>query len=210
MFAWHAGATVVVSLLQRIRSSSPPSAASAEDAALVARAQADLEAFAAIYDRHFAGVYGYCYRELGSVERAEDAAQQVFEQAFVSLPRYREVGKFRSWLYTIAHHVIGAQRGAHARSSLTLSDDFADPASSPEEQALGAVERQELLVAITRLPKEQRLVIELRMAGLKGREIADELGRSHEAVRMLQQRALDRLGADLIGKNQRRGGRHGA
>jgi len=178
---------------------------------LVARAQADLEAFAAIYDRHFAGIYGYCYRALGSAELAEDAAQQVFEQALLSLPRYREAGKFRSWLYTIAHRVIGAQRGAaHARPALALSDDLADPGVSPEDHVLDAMARQELLAAIARLPREQRLVIKLRMAGLKGREIAEELGRSHEAVRMLQQRALDRLGADLIGKNQRRGGRDGA
>jgi RNA polymerase sigma-70 factor, ECF subfamily len=197
-------------LLQRLRPTSPSSPDAAEDAVLAARAQVDLAAFAAIYDRHFAGIYGYCYRGLGSAELAEDAAQQIFEQALLSLPRYHEAGRFRSWLYTIAHRVIGAQRGAQARPALTLNDDVADPSASPEEHALEAAEQQELLAAIARLPKEQRLVIELRMAGLKGREIAEELGRSHEAVRMMQQRALDRLGADLIGKNQRRGGRHGA
>ena len=94
--------------------------------------------------------------------------------------------------------------------ALGLTDDVADPASSPEQHALDAVERDELLAAIARLSQEQRLVIELRMAGLKGREIAEELGRSHEAVRMLQHRALDRLGADLIARQQRRGDRHGA
>lgn len=177
---------------------------------LVARAQANLEAFAAIYDRHFAGVYGYCYRALGSAELAEDAAQQVFEQALLSLPRYREAGRFRSWLYTIAHRVIGAQRGAQAQWAQALSDDLAAPGASPEEHALDAMARQELLAAIARLPRDQRLVIELRMAGLKGREIAEELGRSHEAVRMMQQRALDRLGADLIGREPPRGDRYGA
>jgi RNA polymerase sigma-70 factor (ECF subfamily) len=177
---------------------------------LVSCARADLDAFAAIYDRHFAGIYGYCFRELGSADLAEDAAQQIFEQALLSLPRYREAGKFRSWLYAIAYRVIATQRGARSRPALALTDDVADPASSPEQHALDAVERDELLAAIARLSQEQRLVIELRMAGLKGREIAEELGRSHEAVRMLQHRALDRLGADLIARQQRRGDRHGA
>jgi RNA polymerase sigma-70 factor (ECF subfamily) len=210
MVAWRAGATGVASLLQRFRPSSP-SSGDAEEAALVARAQADLAAFAAIYDRHFAGIYGYCYWELGGAELAEDAAQQIFEQALLSLPRYREAGRFRSWLYTIAYRVIGAQRrAAHTRTELTIVDDLADPGSSPEDHALASLDRQELLAAISRLPRDQKLVIELRMAGLKGRDIAAELGRSPEAVRMLQHRALDRLGADLIAREQRRGGRHGA
>jgi RNA polymerase sigma-70 factor (ECF subfamily) len=203
----------VTTLLQRLRpdSSESVSAMAAEDARLVAAAQSDLEAFAAIYDRYFAGVYGYCYHALGRAERAEDAAQQVFAQVLAALPRYRESGRFRAWLYTIAHHVIEAQRRAACdERSLALSDDVSDPARSPEEQALLAAERRELLAAIARLPHDQRLVVELRMAGLKGREIAAEMGRSHEAVRMLQQRALAHLSADLVAGDDSRGGRHGA
>ncbi len=182
-----------------------------EDARLVADTRVDLQAFAAIYDRHFAGVYGYCYRELGSAERAEDAAQQVFAHALASLPRYREAGKFRSWLYAIAFHVIQDQRGAErTERSLDAVEDLSTAERSPEEEALRAVEQQALHEAIARLPHDQRRVIELRIAGLKGREIAEELSRSHDAVRMLQQRALDRLAADLVGHDRQRGGRHGA
>jgi RNA polymerase sigma-70 factor, ECF subfamily len=200
----------VVSLLHRLRPSRT-STATVEDAQLVVLAQTDLVAFATLYDRHFAGIYGYCYRRLGSAERAEDAAQQVFEQALASLPRYRETGRFRSWLYAVAHHVIGDHlSGDHADASLDVVVDIADPGSSPEQQALGALERVTLLEAIDGLPSDQRRVIELRMAGLKGREIAEELGRSHEAVRMLQHRALDRLASALTAPDQPRGGQHGA
>lgn len=201
-------------LLQRPRPPAQSSNASTvEDALLAAEAQADRGAFAAIYDRHFAGVYGYCYRELGSAERAEDATQQVFEQAFSALPRYREAGKFRSWLYAIAHHVIQSQRAADRISApLETAGHLSDPSRSPEEQALSTLEQRALRDAITRLPRDQRQVIEMRVAGLKGREIAEELNRSHDAVRMLQQRAMDRLAADLIGRERGRhqGGRHGA
>jgi RNA polymerase sigma-70 factor (ECF subfamily) len=190
---------------------SQPSTATGEDARLVALARTDHEAFATLYDRHFAGIYGYCYRRLGSAERAEDAAQQVFAQALASLPRYREMGRFRSWLYAVAYHVIGDQLGGdHAHAPLDVLVDVPDPGTSPEEQALGALERAALLEAIEHLPPDQRLVIELRMAGLKGREIAEELGRSHEAVRMLQHRALGRLASTLAAPGQPRGGEHGA
>lgn len=191
-----------------------PGPVSLDDAGLVARARQDYAAFAPIYDRHFAGVYGYCYRLLGSPEAAEDAAQQVFAQALTALPRYQETGRFRSWLYAIAHHVISEQRAARRDHPLDDEPELHDPGQSPEEEVLRALERGDLHEAITRLPADQRRVIELRLAGLKGREIAAELGRSHEAVRMLQLRALDHLAAELGGKANRprrgTGARHGA
>jgi len=107
--------------------------------------------------------------------------------------------------------VIGEYlRCDQADASLDVVVDVPDPGRSPEEQALGALERVALLEAINRLPSDQRRVIELRMAGLKGREIAEVLGRSHEAVRMLQHRALDRLVSALAAPDLARGGQHGA
>lgn len=193
-----------------LRSPRPVDAAEDDaDADLVARAQTDSDAFADLYRRHFGGVYGYCLRTLGGVERAEDAAQQVFEQALAALPRYREAGRFRSWLYVIAFRVIGRQAAADRRTlPLDGERDLVDPAPSPEAAALGAIEQHALRAAIARLPADQRRVVELRLAGLGGREIAAELGRSHAAIRMLQQRAIDRLGADLAA-GRAPGGRHG-
>ena len=201
----------MASIFHRLRPPEKPASISVEDARLVVLAQIDQQSFAAIYNHHFAGIYGYCYRSLGTVERAEDAAQQVFAQALASLPEYREMGRFRSWLYTIAHHVIHAQLDAdRTNASLDIVAELPDPGISPEEQALGALDRGALLEAIGLLPRDQRRVVELRIAGLKGREIARELGRSHEAVRMLQHRALDHLEAALLSPDQSRGGRHGA
>ena len=200
----------MASIFHGLRPPEKPAGIAVEDARLIVLAQADQHSFAALYDCHFAGIYGYCYRSLGTVERAEDAAQQVFAQALASLPDYRESGRFRSWLYTIAHHVIHAQRDAdHSNASLDVVAEVADPGISPEEQALGALDRGALLEAIEQLPRDQRRVIELRIAGLKGREIALELGRSHEAVRMLQHRALDHLTAALLSPDHSRGGRNG-
>ena len=200
----------MASIFPRRRPSGTPRPTTVEDVPFDTLARTDQEAFAAVYRRHFAGIYGYCYRELGSAERAEDATQQVFAQALGSLPRYEEQGRFRSWLYAIAYHVIHGQFSAdHHDGSLDDVEGVADPGSSPEEQVLGALDRRALREAIARLPRDQRRVVELRVAGLKGREIAAELGRSHEAVRMLQHRALDQL-AVLMSPDQSRGGQHGA
>ena len=49
-----------------------------DDAADVARARDDRQAFAPLYVRYFDRVYGYCYRRLGSAEDAADATSLVF------------------------------------------------------------------------------------------------------------------------------------
>ena len=76
-------------------------------------------------------------------------------------------------------------------------DYVMDPAAGPEAEALVAVELQRVRAALAQLPPDQRQAIALRLAGLTGREIARELGRSHEAVKMLQQRGLARLRTHL-------------
>lgn len=68
---------------------------------LVRRALSDPEAFAALYQQHFADIFRYCQRRLGHSEAAADATSQVFTQAFAALKRYKG-GTFRGWLFTIA------------------------------------------------------------------------------------------------------------
>jgi DNA-directed RNA polymerase specialized sigma24 family protein len=48
------------------------------------------------------------------------------------------------------------------------------------------------------LPADDRQVLELRRAGLTGREIAGVLGISHDAAKKRQQRAMDRIRADAF------------
>ena len=54
-----------------------------------------------------------------------------------------------------------------------------------------------LLAAVARLPDDQRFAVELRLAGLNGPEVAAAMGRSHDAVRKLQLRAIEKLRAEL-------------
>jgi DNA-directed RNA polymerase specialized sigma24 family protein len=55
-----------------------------------------------------------------------------------------------------------------------------------------------LLAAVDALGTEQRQVVNLRLAGLTGPEIADAMGKSHAAVKMLQHRAVQNLKSILI------------
>ena len=181
------------------------------DALLVVWARQNPQAFTALYDRYFPAVYGYCLSELGDPEAAEDAASSTFLRALAALPGYRESGRFRSWLFAIAHNtVLDAVGGRHGDAPLEAARDVLDPAASPEERALGILDQAWLDGALARLPAADRRVLELRRAGLSGREIAQVLGISLEAAKKRQLRAMDQVRADLVASSGTGEARHGA
>ncbi|MBA3414375.1 MAG: sigma-70 family RNA polymerase sigma factor, partial [Chloroflexia bacterium] len=168
------------------------------DDRLVAAARSDPAAFALLYRRHVDGVFRYCRCRLGTREAAEDATSAFFERALGKLHAYRG-GSFRAWLYTIAHHaVVDAHRARGDPAPDPELDDIADPGPSPEEVALSIEAARTLREVLAPLSPDQRHVIELHLAGLRGREIAEVLGRRHDAVRAIQSRAVARLRAILM------------
>lgn len=167
--------------------------AGVEDAVLVARARVDPGAFTPLYARYADPIYRYCYRRLGDVAAAEDATSQVFLKALAALPNYRD-GSFRSWLFTIAYTVIADSfRARRPHYPLDDAPEPIDPAPTPEEAALAGESRHSVQTLLGHLSEEQRRVVELRLAGLTGVEIAHVTGRSHGAVRALQFRAAAKL-----------------
>ena len=189
----------------------PPSATGEPDAVLVARARADREAFAPLYLRYAEEVGRFCYLRLRDEEAARDATQQVFARALAGLPGYRETGQFRAWLYTIARHVLANDaRDRRPTVALDAAAATVDPGATPEEAAAAALDRRALLDAVARLPDDQRLAVELRLAGLTGPEVAAAMGRSHDAIKKLQLRALEKLRANLGAGLATQEGRRGA
>jgi RNA polymerase sigma-70 factor (ECF subfamily) len=152
--------------------------------------------FAELYDRHVDSIYRYCRLRLPDAAEAEDATAMVFEKAFAAYPP-APTGTFRGWLFTIAHNVVVSYYRTRSRRGFhhTIDDamHLADPGKTPEEAALLADEHRVLYQALAELPDAQRRVVELRLAGLVGAEIAETLKKSEAAVRQLQFRAMQRL-----------------
>jgi RNA polymerase sigma-70 factor (ECF subfamily) len=175
----------------------PASEALATDAELVALAMADPRQFALLYTRYLDPVHRYCYRRLGSREAAEDATSTIFTKALAAFPRYRDTS-FRAWLFTIAHHVVTDRyRADRPGQPLEWAADIHDAAPSPEDLALAADERRGVRELLAGLPDHQRQVVELRLAGMTGAEIAQALGRSRANVDVTQYRAVSRLRTQL-------------
>jgi len=189
----------------------------AGDAELVVRARCDPGAYEELFRRYWNAVLRYCYYRLGTWEEAEDAAGDVFANAFAAHARFtvrnRDAsGSFRSWLFWIAHNeVVSARRKRAHRTELSLDglDSFADLAPSPEELAVATDAHDRAYALLQHLPEDQRRVCELRLAGLSGKEIAEVLNKSHDAVRSAQFRAEPRLRALLGTGAARTGASHG-
>jgi RNA polymerase sigma-70 factor (ECF subfamily) len=164
------------------RATSPPEATSLDDERLAALARDDPDQFAILYERYADAVFRYALRMLREREAALDATSRVFIRALTALPSYRSKHSrsFRSWLFTIAHNTIvdaGQRRRDHLPlEPLDAAERLREPSRGPEETAIAADERARLIAALERLPASQCEVIELRLAGLTGPEIAEATG----------------------------------
>ena len=102
------------------------------DAELVARAQGDSEAFAALYRRYVTAIYRYCFHRLSSHAAAEDATSEIFLKAFSGIRSYRNERSFRSWLFAIAHNTVtDSYRSYHPQESIEAAARMFDPTGPP-------------------------------------------------------------------------------
>jgi RNA polymerase sigma factor (sigma-70 family) len=163
------------------------------DAAMVLAARENLAAFEPLYRAYADRVYRYCLRRLDDPDRAADATSTIFIKAMQSISTCQP-DSFRSWLFSIAHNVtIDAHRTRRTHTELDDALAIASHEVTPEDAALTAETRLEIVALLDHLTPDQRQVVELRLAGLDGYEIAAALGRSRAAVDTAQSRAVSRL-----------------
>ncbi len=168
-----------------------------DDLPLVLRAiQKDQDAFGELYDRYVVRVYRHIYYMVGNATEAEDLTAQTFLRAWEAIPRYQVRGApFVSWLLRIAHN-LGVSHLRSRRESSQLHDGIIDDKMrrSPESAYETTAEEELVREAILLLREEQRQVIILRfIEDLDYREVAEIIGKSVAAIRVIQHRALNSL-----------------
>lgn len=166
-----------------------PKGRSSESASVGDRAER--AAFAEVYRAWAAPVYRYCRVRLGTREAAEDATSATFLRAMAGFEGFRG-GSLPAWIFAIARNVVADSARDRARSAEPIESalDRPDPAPGPEDVALAGDVARMLEFMLEPLTADQRQVIELRLAGLTGAEIAVVMGKSKAAVKMQQLRAL--------------------
>lgn len=170
-----------------------------DDIQLLRRAQeGDREAFGDLYIRHAQAVFRYLYAHLDNRLDAEDLTAEVFLRVWRSLPGYREQGiPFQALLFRIARNALIDlyRRSDRAEQPLEMDDlPDLDGLINPGDQVVARSEYQRVRVVLDRLKEDYRSVLVLRfLSGLSPEEIAQVMGRSPGAVRVLQHRALAAL-----------------
>ena len=156
----------------------------------------DQEAFGALYDRHVVRVYRHIYYMVGNPAEAEDLTAQAFLQAWQAIPRYRiQSAPFASWLLRIAHN-LGVSYLRSRKQNAELPETLIDHGrlQNPEAALEQRLDSDRVREAILKLRDEHRKVIILRFVeDLDYREVAEILGKSVAAVRVIQHRALHAL-----------------
>jgi RNA polymerase sigma-70 factor, ECF subfamily len=156
MFTAHAAMEAVGTATDRV------AIGAADDDELVAAVAAgDRHALEALYRRHAPWLAGRLAARTSSRDLAEEALQDTFLAAWRGAGRYHGAGEVPAWLWGIARRRLASLARRQPRGSLALEDagERADPASGPEEAALGRDASARIRLAVAHLPDDQRAAI---------------------------------------------------
>ena len=141
--------------------------------------------------------------KLRALLEPEDVAQEVLIAVSKSFDRFdnREYRAFLGWLFTIAEHRIRDRVDYHnAKSRQPPEPREGSADTTPSVIAVRNERVERVREAIERLPQDYKDVIRLRrFQELDCREVAELMGRSENAVRVLYCRAIKALGREMGG-----------
>ena len=156
----------------------------------------DDAAFSSIYERFAPRVLRYLRHEVGDADVAEELMQRTFVRVIEGLATFerRQGIPFAAWVFRIARNAaIDERRRAHP-AAIDVALQLPSGREGPDDLAIAALDRAELLAALERLPVDQHDVLVYRFfAELSPREVGRLMGRTDGAVRVLQYRALRAL-----------------
>lgn len=174
-----------------------------DDASLI-RAIADgrEEALLVLYDRYSRLAFGLAYRILGDAPVAEEVVQDTFLSIWTNASRFiAQRGSVRSWLLTIVRNrALDELRRRRARPlPFSLETAMSGDTVHLDEALIARIDAAQVRAALSSLPEEQRLVIELAyFDGLTHHEIAERLRIPLGTVKSRLRLGLHKL-ADLLG-----------
>lgn len=164
---------------------------------LIEAAQRDRAAFAPLYERYVDQIFAYAHSLTRNRELAEDVTASTFAKAIEDLPRFQWRGvPYSAWLYRVASNLVARQGRRPAWVDLEAHQPTDD--QSPEVIVVQRDREAAVRAAVAVLPDDQRQAVLLRFGGdLRNREIAEIMGRSEGAVKLLTFRAMTNLRKQL-------------
>jgi RNA polymerase sigma-70 factor, ECF subfamily len=148
-----------------------------------------------IYERHSLEIFRYACRMLDNKDLAEDCVADTFLRLLIAVRGGILAENIRAYLYRIAHNWIIDQYRRQPLAQVALEENFPDNSEgNPSHLFAQVMDRQRIHSALLKLSAEQRQVIELRfMENWSHNEVAAAVGKTVEATRALQYRAVEAL-----------------
>ena len=155
----------------------------------------DIESFGLLCQRYYAAMVAVGYSVLGEHQLAEDAAQESFARALVSLQDLKNKQKFAPWLASICKNVAKDILTAKARQISDQDISQVDEVENHDENS------RAIRQAIEQLPESAKDLVVLRYYdGLSYEQISSVLGISHAAINGRLLRAKRKM-ADYLKRN---------
>jgi RNA polymerase sigma-70 factor, ECF subfamily len=134
--------------------------------------------FEKIYHELSPKMYGVCLRYASNKDEAKDILQDSFIKIYHQLKAFRHEGSFEGWARKIVVNTALEYFRSRTKWQNVPFDDFeAIFEIENDDDILGDLSFQEMLLLVQELPPTYRLVFNLyTFEGLKHREIAQELG----------------------------------
>ena len=167
---------------------------------LVSRAKdGEAEAFGALYDYYLPRIYRFVLLKVSHREEAEDLTHQVFLKAWDNIEQFAFRGfSFGSGLYQIARNTtVDYYRNSHSGAETSIEETEIDIIStdlSLESKVDKNFEWERLVKAIKQLKEiEQEVLIMRFVEDLPIKEVAEAIGKTEGATKLIQHRAIKNL-----------------
>ncbi len=158
------------------------------------------EAYAELFQKHYAGIYAICLSMVKNPQDAEELAQDMFVHAYLKLDQLRNPARFFPWLKKMAHN--RSRNYAQRTKARIIQIPFSgaqQKSAAPDEELLRREVMEAIMEAIEALPAKDREVIQARIDGLNHMEISERFGISIKASMTRLYRARRKLAEHLKG-----------
>src|SRR5688572_18890563 len=166
-----------------------------EEQQLVDRAKGDANTLAALYRMHYAAIYSYVFRRVGSRHETDDLVGEVFLAMVRYLPRYRWTGApFRSWLYRLATTQVNRWARGRRRWARQLLTSQSRAEVEPTTDVKTDVDVERIRLALLTLAPRFQAALSLHyFEDMSIAEIATVLGCREGTVKSRLSRGRDAL-----------------
>jgi len=154
------------------------------------------KSFSRIYDKYIDKIYRFVFLRVNSVETAEDLTSETFVRLWDSLRGEKDIENPQAFIYKIARNLtIDFYRNKHKLNVVSTSSvKIIDPRIDLEEKANLNSELEQVKKALSTLKDEyQEALILYYLEKVSVPEIADILGKSENAVRVMIHRGVGKL-----------------